>query len=367
MCYFDTMMYEENQEKLENLREIIQNLLFFEVVEEPLNQIRVKLSDNERPALEFIVKNNSQISEKIANISSSQLLEHALNFFLPFAKFLLFRIRDMKMNANSDHKFVSASLMLGMWQKIQATSEFDDFLGMKMYEAHMANNRQNFFNLLKRETIENLIPDLFIVCGNAGQTAAGDGGEEMSQAQFYFDLMNMLRELSFVIPSILARLEQFAPAIVFNNAARELFNFEEDTWTHGVLNLLHASGIVHMAKLDCNFDNMELFHEYRQNAYRIFSRIPDTEGQADAYFLWAIMLLFEKENDQKRGDDFTIHLVNDSARTNAGSLASASDFYKNSGLDGDELNMDRIFLNGKPNAMDCLDEALYLFRQAETE
>ena len=76
------------------------------------------------------------------------------------------------------------------------------------------------------------------------------------------------------------------------------------------------------------------------------------------------MLLFEKANDEKRGDDFTIHRVKDSAGANAGSLASASDFYKN---DGDELNMDRIFLNGKPNAMDCLNEALYLFRQAETE
>ena len=75
------------------------------------------------------------------------------------------------------------------------------------------------------------------------------------------------------------------------------------------------------------------------------------------------MLLFEKEYDQKRGDDFTIHLVKDSAgANNTGSLASASDFYRNSGFDGDELNMDRIFLNGKPNAMDCLDEALYLFR-----
>ena len=141
------------------------------------------------------------------------------------------------MNVNSDHKFVSASLMLGMWEKIQATSEFDDFLGIpRMYEAHIANNRQNFFNLLKRETIEQLIPNLFIVVGNTGQASAQ--AEEMSQAQYYVDLVNMMRELSMVVPSILARLEQFAPAIVFVSAARELFNFEEDTWTHGVLNLL---------------------------------------------------------------------------------------------------------------------------------
>ena len=122
-----------------------------------------------------------------------------------------------------------------------------------------------------------------------------------------------------------------------------------------------------MAKIDCNFDNLDHFHEQRQHAYRIFSRIPDTEGQADCYFLWAIMLLFEKANDQKRGDEFTIHLVKEGAGANAGSLASASDFYRNSGMtmDGDE--MAGIVNNGKPNAMDCLDEALYLFRQAETE
>ena len=98
-----------------------------------------------------------------------------------------------------------------------------------------------------------------------------------------------------VIPSIMCRLEQFAPAIVFINAARELFNFEEGTWTHGVLNLLHASNIVHLAKSDKNFDNMDYFHEYKQQAYTIFIQIGDYEGQADTYFLWAIMLLFENQ------------------------------------------------------------------------
>ena len=107
--------------------------------------------DNERPALEFIVRNNSQIDQKIANISSSEVLECALNFFLPYAKFLLFKIREIKSNA--DLKFVSGSLMLGMWLRGRTSSGFDNFSTLKMYEERFQQNRQNFLNLLKRETI----------------------------------------------------------------------------------------------------------------------------------------------------------------------------------------------------------------------
>lgn len=84
----------ESFEKLENLREIIHHLLFFEIEEEPISSIRVKLSANDRPALEFIVSQNAHINEKIANIGSSEIFECALNFFLPYAKYLLFKIRD---------------------------------------------------------------------------------------------------------------------------------------------------------------------------------------------------------------------------------------------------------------------------------
>ena len=80
---------------------------------------------------------------------------------------------------------------------------------------------------------------------------------------------------------------------MFIEVARDLFNFEECTWTHGVLNLLHASNIVHMMRADDCFSYMDNFDEYRLQAYSIFCELGDLEGQADSYFLWAIMLLFK--------------------------------------------------------------------------
>jgi hypothetical protein len=89
------------------------------------DEIRVKLSDNERPALEFIVRSNSQISQSIANITSQQLLKYALGFYLPYAKFLLFRIRDIRSTSYSDHKFVSASMMFGIWDLMSKNHDFE--------------------------------------------------------------------------------------------------------------------------------------------------------------------------------------------------------------------------------------------------
>ena len=117
----------ENLERQENLREMIQSLLFFESVEDmgECDEIRVKLSDNERPALEFIVRSNSQISQSIANISSTQLLKYALDFYLPYSKFLLFKIRDIRSTSYGDHKFVSASMMFGIWRMMSKNHDFE--------------------------------------------------------------------------------------------------------------------------------------------------------------------------------------------------------------------------------------------------
>ena len=143
---------------------MIQSLLYFETVEEdPYFETIVKLSLNERPAIEFIVKSNSQISLKLCNISSTELLSHVFDFYLPYVKYLLFKIRDLKSHGFEDHKFISASLLLGMWQSIRASPDFEQFSDIiENFEARFQSNRQNLYHLLKRETIEMLIPNLFI-------------------------------------------------------------------------------------------------------------------------------------------------------------------------------------------------------------
>ena len=66
----------------------------------------------------------------------------------------------MRSNNSADNKFFSASLMLGKWKQLQTATNLDNFTRLIKYEIHFSNNRQNFFNLLKRETIEKMIPNL---------------------------------------------------------------------------------------------------------------------------------------------------------------------------------------------------------------
>ena len=100
-------MSAELQERRENIKDILQSLLYFKSQEEPYADTIVKLSDQEKPALEFIVRNNSQIATKISNLSNQSLLGHAIKFYLLFIKYLLYKIRDMKLNEFSDHRFTT--------------------------------------------------------------------------------------------------------------------------------------------------------------------------------------------------------------------------------------------------------------------
>ena len=86
-----------------------------------------------------------------------------------------------------------------------------------------------------------MIPNLFI---NDSDNA------EISQHEkdFKKELLDDMRETSFVIPAIFVRIEAYAYSVVFLNQAKIFFNFEEGTWTHGVLDLLHASNTFQLAR-----------------------------------------------------------------------------------------------------------------------
>lgn len=201
----------------------------------------MKLSEHEAKALEFIVRSNSQIDQQIANISSQELLKVALDFYLTYSRYLLFKVRDTMISDFTDHRFISASLMLGMWSSIRAGPEFDDFRAIdKCYGPRFMAIRSNIFNLLKQEKLEQLVPNLL---SSSYSTEIREDHQALNVT-----LVNDLREISIVAVAILARLEQPSVAIVFVDQARQLFNFEESTWTHGVLDLLHASSIVHLAR-----------------------------------------------------------------------------------------------------------------------
>ena len=99
--------------------------------------------------------------------------------------------------------------------------------------------RQNLSYLLKKETIEKLVPNLFMKLQNPEFHSV-----EEDEIAIIAVLVNDLREISIVIPSILARLQRQSESIAFIEQARILFNFEERTWTHGVLDLMHGSNLI---------------------------------------------------------------------------------------------------------------------------
>ena len=80
----------------------------------------------------------SQINQQIANCSSAMLLRQRITFFLSYSKYLLYKIRDIKSDGYTDHKFISASIMLGMWQKMQPSPEIENFNSLKFVEARFS-------------------------------------------------------------------------------------------------------------------------------------------------------------------------------------------------------------------------------------
>ena len=178
------------------------------VQEDPYPETVVKLCEEEAKALEFIVCQNKQIDSNIANISSSDLLKVALDFYLTYSKYILFKVRDMKINDFTDHRFISASLMMGMWSSMRQGPEFDDFKAIDSnYGERFLAISKNIFALLKQERIEKLIPNLLIDC------VSEETSEDLKA--LYLTLFNDLRELSITSAGILGRLDLPQVAIVF--------------------------------------------------------------------------------------------------------------------------------------------------------
>ena len=189
-------------------------------------------------------------------------------------------------------------MMMGMWTSMREMPEFDDFIKVdKCYGERFLAIKSAVLNLMKQEKINSLVPNLLI-------DSISESTEPDKKAK-YVSLVDDLREISLTAIGIMARLEQMQVASQILEVARQLFNFEENTWTHGVLDLLNASSQIHMARLgQGNFDDMAVFDEKKQSAFKIFHKIDDTEGMADVYFCWAIrMILDPKYAKAKDGGD----------------------------------------------------------------
>ena len=86
----------------------------------------------------------------------------ALDFYLTYFRYVLVQVRDDKLNDFSDHRYISASIMMGMWSSMRELVEYEDFKVVdRDYSDRFMINRHNIFALLTREKIESLVPSIF--------------------------------------------------------------------------------------------------------------------------------------------------------------------------------------------------------------
>ena len=150
-----------------------------------------------------------------------------------------------------------------------------------------------------------------------------------------------------------------------------------------MLTLLHASGASHMARKDNNFDNLDFFHELKLNAFNIFSRLNDYEGMADCYFLWAMMSIMDTSPTSAKfirrspispsaaGSAFDLsagmrEVVGSVTSDGGGKNAELIKMFGGETIDEHGNRIAIIKMHESLTASECLDEALRLFRLAES-
>ena len=90
-----------------------------------------------------------------------QIYYTAIEFFSPYASFLLYKIRDRRRRGDLDHRLLSAHIGFGMWDKTFDEEEMDyDFNTINDYEARFKANEWNFKNLINVKTISDFFPEI---------------------------------------------------------------------------------------------------------------------------------------------------------------------------------------------------------------
>ena len=118
---------------------------------------------------------------------------------------------------------------------------------------------------MKQEKVEQLVPMLFMSI-----VSADTPPQELHRNS---QLVNYLREMSYLTITLLGRILLPQVAILYIDHARQLFSFEEHSWTHGVLDLLHASCAIRIETVDADEHSqskdewVNIFHERRQMAF----------------------------------------------------------------------------------------------------
>ena len=215
----------------------IKNLLFFEQQDDPFKETYVKISSTEKKAIEFILHGDHHQKEGISDISQADLLKFSLDFILTYLRYLLFRVRDARLCSFS----IPSTVMQCLWNAISGDSgeNFVYFMTIdNWFKARFLRIKKNIFKLMKQETVEHLVPMLLMSTVHHDTTP----GDRLRNTK----IVDQLREMSYLTVTLMARIHEPQSAILYTNAARQLFSFEEHSQTHAVLDMLHAASAIRL-------------------------------------------------------------------------------------------------------------------------
>ena len=164
----------DNDTKIEKIVNKIRemNLIETKNMNELENELKVKISRECKEPLTYLVRNDKQTGIS-STMTKRQIYYTAIEFFSPYASFLLYKIRDRRRRGDLDHRLLSAHIGFGMWDKMYDEEEMDtDFNGIGDYEARFVSNEWNFRNLINPKTISDFFPEILseLVPGDHDQT-----------------------------------------------------------------------------------------------------------------------------------------------------------------------------------------------------
>jgi len=111
---------------------------------------------------------------------------------------------------------------------------------------------------------------------------------------------------------------------------------------------------------------MNYFHELKQAAYQNFVQLEEFEGQADVYFIWAILIILETNSStSKKRAPPTSPIASFSFDQGLKGREARGSIISESGLPPLNRGSAALEMLEKPSAIECLDEALRLFQLAE--
>ena len=106
------------------------NLIETKFINDLNGELKVKIARSCKKPLEFLVQTEQHKKNKVSTLDKKQIFEIAVEFFSPYASFLLYKIRDKKRQGDIDHRLLSAHIGLGMWDIMfdedEADQSFED-------------------------------------------------------------------------------------------------------------------------------------------------------------------------------------------------------------------------------------------------